>query len=163
MGFRCLQTCSMLLVILGASTFSEASSRTDHTAAALRKLKTATQQQRNGEHLANLSALRSLHDPALKPFFYNLVQHNNWSIQVHAVLGLAELSEDGRIDPWLVQQVSPLAREQLVIKSLSESLLSLDGIKSLLDWSLLEPAQHFYLLLIFTQEGSLPIQKQLRS
>ena len=69
----------MVLVVLGTSTFSEASSRTDHTAAALRKLKTATQQQPNGEHLANLSALRSLHDPALKPFFYNLVQHNIWS------------------------------------------------------------------------------------
>lgn len=156
MGFRCLQTCSMVLVVLGTSTFSEASSRTDHTAAALRKLKTATQQQRNGEHLANLSALRSLHDPALKPFFYNLVQHNNWSIQVHAVLGLAELSEDGRIDPWLVQQVSPLAREQLVIKSLSENLLSLDGIKSLLDWSLLEPAPTLLLVVNLHSKGVSP-------
>jgi hypothetical protein len=140
MGFRCLQTCSLVVALFCAPSFSYASSRIDNTAAALRKLKTATQQQRNGEHLANLGALRSLHDPALKPFFYNLVQHNTWSIQVHAVLGLAELSEDGLVDPWLVQQVAPLAREHLIIKSLREDLLSLEGIKALLDWSLLEPA-----------------------
>jgi hypothetical protein len=129
----------MAVVFLYATSFLYASSRTDYTAAALRKLKTATQYQRNGEHRANLSALRSLHDPALKPFFYNLVQHNTWSIQVHAVLGLAELSDDGLVDPWLVQQVSPLAREQLIIKSLRDNLLSLEGMKSLLEWSLLEP------------------------
>ncbi|MBC8203054.1 MAG: hypothetical protein H8E91_04420 [Planctomycetes bacterium] len=139
MGFRCLQSCSFLIALCITTSFLYAGTSADYTEAALRKLKTATQQQRNGEHLANLSALRSLHDPALKPFFYNLVQHNTWSIQVHAVLGLAELSEDGLIDPWLVQQVSPLAREQLIIKSLRDNLFSLESIQSLLDWSLLEP------------------------
>ena len=139
-----------------ATSFSYSGTSTDHTEAALRKLKTATQQQRNGEHLANLGALRSLRDPSLKPFFYNLVQHNNWSIQVHAVLGLGELNEDGRIDPWLVQQVAPLAREQLVIKALQDNLISTEDMKNLLDWSLLEPAPSLLLIADLNSKGVTP-------
>ena len=147
---------SALSSLLVAASTLHAEVNSDYTKAALRKLTSATQKQQNGEHLSNLSALRNLHDPALKPFFYKLAQHNTWSIQVHAVLGLAELSEQGLVDPWLVQQVAPLAREQLVVESLRDNLLSVDDMKSLLDWSLLEPAPTLLLIADLHSKGISP-------
>ncbi|MDP7009569.1 MAG: hypothetical protein QGI78_08375 [Phycisphaerales bacterium] len=138
------------------SAFSFAGMNSDYTKAALRKLSSATQFQRTGEHLANLGALRNLHDPTLKPFFYKLAQHNDWSVQVHAVLGLAELSENGMVDPWLIQQVAPLAREQLVLLALRDQLLTVEDMQSLLEWSLLEPAPTLLLLADLRSKGFEP-------
>ena len=134
---------------------------TDYSDAALRKLSSATQQQRNGQHLANLSALRNLRDPALKPFFYKLAQHNNWIIQVHAVLGLSELSKDGLIDTWLIQQVAPLARQQLISQSLRDNLLTTQQMQSLLDWSLLEPAPTLLITADLHSKGVAPSEEVL--
>ena len=161
MGFRCLRSISIFLVVGFTTSFLHAGVNADYTKAALRKLTTATQQQQNGEHLANLSALRNLRDPALKPFFYKLAQHNNWSIQVHAVLGLSELAENGLVDPWLVQQVAPLAREQLIIQSLRDDLLSVEDMQSLLDWSLLEPSSTLLLTADLHSKGIAPSADRL--
>ena len=161
MGFRCLRSISVFLVIGFTTSFLHADANADYTKAALRKLATATQQQKNGEHLANLSALRNLRDPTLKPFFYKLAQHNNWSIQVHAVLGLSELAENGLVDPWLVQQVAPLAREQLIIQSLRDDLLSVEDMQSLLNWSLLEPSSTLLLTANLHSKGIAPSADRL--
>ena len=87
-----------------------ASANPDHSDAALRQLQDATTYQRSGQHLLNLAALRNLRDADLRPLFLQFAQHPEWTVQVHAVLGLAELSEEGVVDPWLVQQVAPSAR-----------------------------------------------------
>ena len=98
----------------------------DHTEAALRQLHQATKWQQNGQSLLSLSALRTLRDPDLRPFFQQFSQHSEWSVQVHAVLGIAELSEDQTIDPWLVQQIAPTAREHVVAQALDDGLFQQD-------------------------------------
>lgn len=161
MGFRSIGTFSVLVALCSTTAIRGVGLGTDYSDAALRKLSSATQQQRNGQHLANLSALRNLRDPALKPFFYKLAQHNNWIIQVHAVLGLSELSKDGLVDTWLIQQVAPLARQQLVSQSLRDHLLTTQQMQSLLDWSLLEPAPTLLITADLHSKGVSPSEEVL--
>lgn len=123
-----------------------ASNNTDRTDAALRQLQDATKYQRSGQHLLNLAALRNLRDEDLRPFFLQFVQHPEWTIQVHAVLGLAELSEEGVIDPWLVQQVAPSAREHLIAQALDDELIKQEQMVELLAWPLLEASPKLLLL-----------------
>jgi len=123
-----------------------ASYGSDHTEAALRQLHRATKTQRNGEHLLSLSALRTLRDPDLRPFFHQFSQHPDWAVQVHAVLGIAELSDDKTIDPWLVQQIAPIAREHVIAQALDDGLFQQEQIEVLLNWPLLETAPRLLLI-----------------
>jgi hypothetical protein len=121
-------------------------SGSDYTDAALRQLKEATTNQKNGQYLLNLSSLRSLNDIALRPFFSQFTQHEDWTVQVHAVLGLAELSEDKVVDPWLVQQIAPTAREYLIAQALDDGLIQQEQIESLIKWNQLEATPRLLLL-----------------
>ncbi|MBC8310457.1 MAG: hypothetical protein H8E83_08095 [Planctomycetes bacterium] len=118
----------------------------DHSEAALRQLHRATKSQRGGQHLLSLAALRTLRDPDLRPFFQQFSQHSEWAVQVHAVLGIAELSEDQTIDPWLVQQIAPTAREHVVAQALDDGLFQQEQIEALLKWPLLETSPRLLLL-----------------
>ncbi|MAI66494.1 MAG: hypothetical protein CMJ26_01285 [Phycisphaerae bacterium] len=123
-----------------------ASKQADRTNAALRQLHNATSNQRSGQHLLNLSALRSLRDTNLRPFFSQFTQHPDWTVQVHAVLGIAELSEEQSIDPWLVQQIAPTAREHLIAQALDDGLIKKEQMQALLKWPQLEDAPKLLLL-----------------
>jgi HEAT repeat protein len=102
------------------------------TEAAISHLQSAVTTQRDGSHLPLLFSLRQLHDPTLRPLFHQLVQHNDWQIQVHAVLGLAELDEARQVDPWLVSQVSTAAQEAIIASSLDMGMLGHAQIETLL-------------------------------
>ena len=108
-----------------------ASANPDHSDAALRQLQDATTYQRSGQHLLNLAALRNLRDADLRPLFLQFAQHPEWTVQVHAVLGLAELSDEGVVDPWLVQQVAPSAREHLIAQALDDGLLKKEQMEEI--------------------------------
>lgn len=137
-----LTTVSLFACVSHAS----ASRQVDRTNAALRQLHNATSNQRSGQHLLNLSALRSLRDTDLRPFFSQFTQHPEWTVQVHAVLGLAELSEEQSIDPWLVQQIAPTAREYVIAQALDDGLIKKEQMQALLKWPPLEDAPKLLLL-----------------
>lgn len=137
--FAGISLCALTLV-------ATATTNTDHTDAALRQLHDATKTQRNGRHLLNLASLRSLQDVDLRPFFYQFAQHRDWTVQVHAVLGLAELSDEKVVDPWLVQQIAPSAREHLIAQALDDELLKQEQMEALIKWPLLEPTPRLLLL-----------------
>lgn len=130
----------LLTFILSCATTSccFASMGSDYSDAALRQLRNATKFQRNGQHILNLSALRTLRDKDLRPLFLQFTQHSDWTVQVHAVLGLAELSEEQVVDPWIIQQISPPAREHSIAQALDDGLMKQDQMEALLEWSLLE-------------------------
>jgi hypothetical protein len=137
--------------IVGALTFATtafafASTNADRTEAALRQLSNATKNQRGGQHLLNLASLRSLRDEDLRPFFSQFTQHPDWTVQVHAVLGIAELSEEQTVDPWLVQQIAPTAREHLIAQALDDGLLKKEQMHALLKWPPLESTPRLLLL-----------------
>lgn len=134
----------MLACVLGAACCLGASRDAQNEAidASVRHLRTAVTVQRDGSHLAMLFSLRQLRDPSLAPLFRQLVQHPEWQVQVHAVLGLAELNpapaegeheaSNGRLDPWLVAQITPTAQEAAIASGLDMSLLGSAEIAELL-------------------------------
>lgn len=134
----------MMACLLGAACCFGASrdTRNDAIDASVRHLRTAVTAQRDGSHLAMLFSLRQLRDPSLAPLFRQLVQHPEWQVQVHAVLGLAELTpapaegehgtSGGRLDPWLVAQITPTAQEAAIASGLDMNLLGPAEITELL-------------------------------
>lgn len=120
------------IVTLAAVLFGAAPAAGDAIENSIRQLERAVRPQRSGEHLNLLFALRQLHCPALRPLFYELVQHREWPVQVHAVLGLAELSENKRIDPWMVRQITAVGHEAIVANALDLDLLDVEQMRELL-------------------------------
>ncbi|MBT5657822.1 MAG: hypothetical protein HOI89_08590, partial [Phycisphaerae bacterium] len=92
-------------------------------AAAHRELDRAITPQSNNEHLMRLSALRALRDQRIEPLLVSLTSDDDPSIQIHALLGLAELSEDGRLDPARVVAASPAARQATIALGLDSDRL----------------------------------------
>ncbi|HJO16315.1 MAG TPA: hypothetical protein QF800_05440, partial [Phycisphaerales bacterium] len=64
----------------------------DHDTAVHLQLDRAVTPQPGNEHLTRLSSLRALRDPRLIPLFASLAERAEPSIQMHAVLGLSELT-----------------------------------------------------------------------
>ena len=85
-----------------------------YTSSAIRHLKKTVSPQRDDSHLTRLAALQRLSDESLEQLFLQLVEHDEWQIQVYAVLGLANLSDDGQVMPWLITQLDPLARNEIL-------------------------------------------------
>lgn len=135
---------SIFALALSTSVFGSHGS--DHSEAALRQLHRTTKVQNNNRHLLGLAALRTLRDPDLRPFFHQFSQHSDWAVQVHAVLGLAELNDEKTIDPWLVQQISPTAREHVIAQGLDDGLFQQEQMETLLNWPLLEISPRLLLL-----------------
>jgi hypothetical protein len=134
----------------------------DYSEAAIRQLKSATTIQRNGQHLLSLAALRTLRDSDLRPLFHKFTQHSEWAVQVHAVLGLAELSDEQSIDPWLVQQIAPSAREHVIAQALDDGLIHREQIETLLKWPLLETSPRLLLLADLQMLGGTPDIESLK-
>lgn len=107
--------------------------------ASVRHLERTMSVQRDGSHLARLFALRQLRDPALRPLLFRLAENAEWQVQVHAVLGLAEIDESERVDPWLVSQIGEPAREALIANAIDMELLTVEQIPELLQWEDLRP------------------------
>lgn len=134
-----------LVLLLGLSATAQPTPD-DFFAASLRHLRRTVMAQRDGSHLPRLFALRQLRDPTLKPLFYQLAHHEEWQVQVHAVLGLAEIGPSHRIDPWLVTQTDQRAHEHLIANAIDMDLIGIEEIRQLLDWEELQPIPRLLLL-----------------
>jgi len=134
------------IVALGTMTLPSAPAVADLSDSAKRHLVRSAQAQRDGSHLIRLSSLRVLRDPEMQPLFYDLLQHKEWQVQVHALLGLAEIDTETGLDPLLVTQVDPLAREQAISTAIDMDLLHPEGMEKLLEWNRLETANRLLLM-----------------
>ncbi|MCA9286191.1 MAG: hypothetical protein KDA22_13280 [Phycisphaerales bacterium] len=120
--------------------------------AAVRHLAKVTKPQAAGSSHTILLALRDLRDPAMQPFFKALVQSGTWSVQVDAILGLAELgdpSPDARtpVDTWLVSKLrSEADRSDAVRVALDMGRLSPEEIERVLAWEDLQATARVVLL-----------------
>jgi hypothetical protein len=101
--------------------------------------------QQNNAHLGRLAALRTLRDPQLEPLFRSLLTDPQWAMQVHGVLGLAELDPNG-LDPQLLLELHPQAREQALLVVLNEGTLPTPRLRTLLTIDTLEPHMQAQLL-----------------
>lgn len=108
--------------------------------AALRNLRDAVDVHRDGRHLGNLRALRELGEPSLQQLFMALLEHRkNELIRIHAIVGLAELSDEQRVDIEQIRSL-PTGRGQFtaVQESLRLELLDREQMLAMLGWDDLE-------------------------
>ncbi len=103
----------------------------DPVEASIREVRKAVETQRDGSHLSRLLSLRQLRDPALRALLRPLVEHPEWQVQVHAILGLAEIDADGHVDPALITQVGARAQEGVVANGLDMELIGVEQIRTL--------------------------------
>ena len=141
--------CAVAVLLLAGS----AHGAVDSLDASIRQVEQAITPQRNGEHLNLLFALRQLQAPALRPLFYKLVQHDEWAVQVHAVLGLAELSDEKHVDPWLVRQMNPAGHELLIANAIDLDLLHAEQMRELIRHDELGSMARLLLLAELTSMG----------
>lgn len=115
--------------------------------ASIRHLRKVTADQDGGSSHAMLLALRDLRDPAMQPFFKALVQSGSWPVQMDAILGLAELSDNGRVDTWLVSKLrSESDRSDAVRVALDMGRLGQEEIERILQWEDLQASARIVLL-----------------
>jgi hypothetical protein len=122
-------------------------------AAAHRELDRAISPQPNNEHLMRLSALRALQDRRLEPLLNSLSTDDDASIQIHALLGLAELSADGRLDPARIVAADPIARDATITLGLAASRLAAADIRHILDHADLAANTRLRLLTALIEQG----------
>ena len=104
-----------------------------------------TPQPRN-EHLARLSALRALQDPQLEPLLASLLDASDPAIQIHALLGLADLQSDRRLDLDRVLATSAAARESIIMLGVEDGRLTLADMRTLLSTESLSAGTQLMLL-----------------
>ena len=124
--------------------------------AAVRLLSQTVHTQRDGSHLAKLFALRQLGDPTLRPLFEQIVDHAEWQVQVHGVLGMAEVSPDRRLDPRLVPRTAAAAHDAIVASAIDLELIGPEEIAHLLDLDELSSVARMMLYAERTLQGNLP-------
>lgn len=130
--------------------------------ASIRHLRRAVVPAQDGSHLLLLSSLRQLGDPTLRSFFYQLSQHGDPSSRIHAILGLAEIDESGRINPWLITQLdSADARYLAIANAFDMDLIDTAQIIELLAWDDLEAKSRVILLAELMARGEDPNRQSL--
>ena len=134
-----------VVVLLFVAVASQAVAA-DALDASIRHLRRAVIQQGDGSHLRLLLALRQLRDPTLEPLFHQLAQHSEWQVQVHAILGLAEIDENHRVDPWLITRADPAAQDQVIPSALDMDLMGQEEMEELLAWEDLPPLARVMLI-----------------
>ncbi|MHC4990692.1 MAG: hypothetical protein ACYTGC_06890 [Planctomycetota bacterium] len=124
---------------------SSAAVQVDAVDASVRVVRSAMTTTVAGAHPMLLS-LRQMRESSLGPLFYKLVEGDDWALQVHGVLGLAELSEQRQLDPWLMTQVDAHGHEYAIAGALDSELIPDERMEELLRWEGLSHAARLMLL-----------------
>jgi hypothetical protein len=115
--------------------------------AAVRQLRAALAPQRDGSHLDLLRSLRSLRDPSLAAVFSRLTTNDDPLIRVNGILGLAELHERRRVDPWLVRSLEQEStRLRAIGLAIGFDLIGVEEMRTMLAWDDLQDAPRLALL-----------------
>jgi hypothetical protein len=131
--------------------------------AATGHLARATRAGEEGGSLATLAALRQMRERSLRPLFLRLSREGPPAAQFQAILALAEIDDDGRVDPRLVTLVeSPPAQRALVMAAIHEERLDLRGLRELAHEDALAPAARVLVLAALCARGEAVDRAELR-
>lgn len=87
-----------------------------------------------------LGALRQLKDPRLKPLFAELAASKRADFRRHGILGLAELTEDKRLNVLLVAKLESAPEQAAILReAMQANLIAPEQIGEILAWPGLEP------------------------
>jgi hypothetical protein len=127
---RALRSLISLLLILafGAAARGQDVSRLE---SAIRQLERAAHPRRDASHLPRLLALRQLEDPRLRTFYRDLLRRDDWQLQVHGALGLAEISDPPALDPDLAAQIDGDALVAVIANAIDLDLVTPESLLAL--------------------------------
>lgn len=112
---------------------------------------------RDGRHNMMLRALRQLRDPKLEPFFSELAQSENPTLKIHGLLGLAEASDERKLDLVRVAAIDNAAIQAEVIgAALDSDLVSDEQAKQLINWPGLDVGIKVLVAAPLVKKGILP-------
>lgn len=144
----------LILVLLAASATSARPAADERFDDAVRTLRKATTIRETGEHILMLSSLRQLKDAELQPLYSSLSQIKNPTIQINAVLGLAELSREKRIDVWKLSQIKDTRfRALAIIQAKDDGLIGPAELREILAWPDLSEDLRVYVMLLLVSQG----------
>lgn len=123
---------AVFAIVLALPLASAAVRADDAADASIAQLRRALVSRSDGRHLALLHSLRQLRDPSLRPLFVELMGHRQWQVQVHAILALAEMDPEGRIDADRLGALEGQAQEAAIASALDLGLMGPDQIRSVL-------------------------------
>jgi hypothetical protein len=130
---------SGLLVLIGMAPAAWGAALDPAGQSAVHLLQQSVQAHRDGTHNQLLRALRHLRDPLLKPFFEQLATAQQPAIRIHGLLGLAELSRNGKLDLARVAEIAePVVQAEVITAAMDSQLLTLADARQVLDWQNLD-------------------------
>ncbi|MGI9013742.1 MAG: hypothetical protein ACR2GY_05760 [Phycisphaerales bacterium] len=133
---------------------AQSDSRSNPIDGAVRELRAATTANAQARPLERLRALRRLNDPALEPFFTRVASEAETPLRIEAILALADLTPDNRIDASQITQLAGEgARLSLITRAVGEGLLDHDQVRQLLSSESLEAAPRVALLGSLIRDG----------
>lgn len=133
--------------LAGAVVHPAAAQERDYLDSAIGTLRRVVTPQRGTPRLEMFGALRRLRDESLRPFFRRLASEGDLPLRVEAILGLAELDQSQRIDPWLVDRLpSEIARMRVVSHAVDFDLIGVAEMRQILGWDNLENGPRIALL-----------------
>ncbi|MHC5113475.1 MAG: hypothetical protein ACYTGP_03490 [Planctomycetota bacterium] len=138
---------ALLALALGAVTTMAAAQRApDPFDACVRQLNRTIHPRNDGSHLPRILALRQIQEPTLRPLFRRIAQHDHWQMQVHAMLGLAEIDPQALNDRWLVTRAGAPAQEAFFANAIDQELLADEQVRELAQWDDLAAAPRLLLI-----------------
>ncbi|MEC8734563.1 MAG: HEAT repeat domain-containing protein [Planctomycetota bacterium] len=102
-----------------------------------------------------LLALRGLGDPELRPLFQSMFSSNEPTLQIDAVLALAELGETS-VDPFLLQQMEEKQRSLALMAAISLELYDEDLVKTMGEFPDLTEVEQTMLIIMGVKLGLEP-------
>ena len=150
-----------LLFALLATTGTAAA--VDPFEASIRQLRTAVSSGPDTQRHALLKSIRQLADPQLRPLFLKLANSDDWLLQTHGILGLAELTPEQRVDPWLIKRLAATRepdargdRSVTLLLAMDLELLGAEQVPEILQWEDLQPLAKARLLCFLAGSGQTP-------
>jgi len=117
------------------------------------ELDRAVSPQPGGGHLTRLSALRALRDSRLRPLLVSLTEGGDTAVQVHALLGLAELAADGTFEASRLKTADPAAIEAAILVRMEARPIEASEIRHILNLPHLTTATQLRLLAALLAAG----------
>ena len=138
MRHRAIRSVGVLLLSLAVAAVARAQD-VSRLESAIRQLERAARPQRDASHLPRLLALRQLVDDRLRPFYHDLVDRDDWQLQVHGALGLAETDDPPALDPALAARIHGDASIAVIANAIDLQLLPPESLQALADLNGLDP------------------------
>ncbi len=111
----------------------------------------------DGEQHAAMVSLRELRDPTIRPLLEGLVRSDDWSLRVDSILGLAEITSEGKIDIALIERLPTEGDQETSIgAAIALNLLDRARVDTMLGWEDAPASQRLMLLCESRRLGGTP-------